>query len=789
MNEKTFTTLDFPVILQQAAQQTHSEVGKRMMLSLRPKTSVDEVRHLLYKTQTALDIQRLKGGIPVSDIQDVTTHLKRLTIGASLNGLEIAQIGRILRTTSELKRFFDSLDDSELSLEALSDEIAALQPIPEVSGHIHQALNDDGSVCDDASPQLRQLRFQIRHTEQQVREKLETMIRGKQTKYLSDAVITMRNDRYVIPVKQEYRGQFGGVVHDQSASGQTLFIEPKQVVDLNNRRQQAKLAEKQEIQRILYALCDEISPYTEEIQQNMTVIAKLDVVNAKARFAKSMKAIIPTVNDKHDLSFKQARHPLIDPQIVVANDIELGQHFKVLVITGPNTGGKTLTLKTVGLLQLMGQSGFAIPAHEDSQLAVFEHIAVDIGDEQSIEQNLSTFSGHMVNIIEILQHLNENSLVLFDELGAGTDPQEGAALAMAILDEVRHSGACAIATTHYPELKLYGYNHPDTKNASMEFDVESLKPTYRLLIGTPGRSNAFEISQRLGLDSHIVQHARDFIDDETKDLETSIQELETARQKMEEEYDEAHQLVEEATQLRQELKEKYDSLNQERQSLMKAAQHQANQVVAKAEEQANSIIEDLKARQKEMEHHQVKEHEMIEARTQLKNMHYTEEEEKLRRNKVLQREKRKKALHPGDEVMVETYGQRGTLVKQFKDGDWEVQLGVLKMKLAEDELTLLQSAEKQQQASVTVHRSQSKGLSTRLDLRGHRYEEAMREVEQYLDQALVAGYPSVTIVHGKGTGALRTGIWELLKHHRQVKAFNYAPANSGGNGATIVEFK
>lgn len=789
MKEKTLQTLAFPTILHQLTHHMASAVGKIKSKHIHPFTTVEEVQQALNETQTAMDILRLKGGIPVSDIQDVRPHLKRLAIGASLNGLEIAQIGRILRTTSEVVRFFDEFEDDVVTLEALSRYEKALFPIPELSGQIHQAIAEDGSVTDDASQELRQIRFQIRHAEQQVREKLDLIVRGKQAKYLSDAVITMRNDRYVIPVKQEYRSHFGGVVHDQSASGQTLFIEPKSVVELNNRRQQAKVAEQQEIQRILYALSEAIAPYQADIQSNMNTIASLDILNAKAKLAKEMKATIPEVDDHHCLVFKQARHPLIDPEVVVANDIELGDAFNILVITGPNTGGKTLTLKTVGLLQLMGQAGFAIPVNEESRLAVFDHIAVDIGDEQSIEQNLSTFSGHMMNIIDILEHMDEGSLILFDELGAGTDPQEGAALAMAILDEVRLSGARAIATTHYPELKLYGYNHPDTKNASMEFDVESLKQTYRLLIGTPGRSNAFDISNRLGLPTHVIDRARKFIDDDTKDLETSIQELEQARQKMEAEYEEAHHMVKEATDLREALQEKYDELNHKRKALLKEAKKKANQLVSQAENEATHIIDDLKARQEELEHHQVKEHELIEAKTQLKNMHYTEEEEKLRRNKVLQREKRKKALQPGDDVMVETYGQRGVLVQKFKDGSWEVQMGILKMKLPEEELTALNTAKDQQKAMVTVHRSQSQGLPTRLDLRGHRYEEAMREVEQYLDQALVAGYPSVTIVHGKGTGALRAGIWDLLKHHRQVKAFNYAPANSGGNGATIVEFK
>lgn len=791
MNEKTLKILEFDRILNQLHQLAASEVGKKLALALRPMENFNGVKQLLDETQSILDILRLKGSLPVSEVSDVTPHLKRLSIGASLNGLEIAQIGRVLKTTSELVRFFEALEDEEIQIEALRPTFEALHPIPELSGKIRVALHEDGSVTDEASPKLRELRFQIRHAEAQVREKLEGVVRGKQAKYLSDAVITMRNERYVIPVKAEYRSMFGGVVHDQSASGQTLFMEPKQVVDLNNRRQQAKVAEQQEILRILAELSAEIEPYRDDIKESLQAVAQFDLLQAKGRLAQQMRATIPQLSDEKIVELRSARHPLLDPKQVVANDLYIGKDFKTLVITGPNTGGKTITLKTLGILQLMGQAGLALPVAEESQIAVFNNIFVDIGDEQSIEQNLSTFSGHMKNIIYILKHLDDQSLVLFDELGAGTDPQEGAALAIAILDEVRQRGAIAMATTHYPELKLYGYNHVDTKNASMEFDIETLRPTYRLLIGTPGRSNAFDISMRLGLPKVIVNHARAFIDDETKDLEASIQELETARQKMEEEYEVAHQTVEEATALREELKAYYDEIQHERHHLIEAAKKEANAVVQKAEHQAEHIIEDLREKQKGLDQRQVKEHELIEAKTQLKQLHLTEEEQKLKKNKVLQREKRKKALHIGDEVLVESYGQRGVLVSRLKDGNWKVQLGMLQMSIPEEELTLIKTSHEQQkeQTMATVQRTQSKGLPSRIDLRGERYEEAMREVEQYIDQAIVAGYPSVTIVHGKGTGVLRKGIWQLLSRHRQVKGYDYAPQNAGGTGATIVTFK
>lgn len=791
IEEKTLTALSYPMIIEQLKQKTVSALGKVKASQLKPSETYEIVHQQLQETEAVIRLFRYRKHLPLSQLHDIRPHLKRLGIEASLNGQEIAAIGQVLRTTSEVCRFFEQVKEEDIDIEALVTYHNRLQPIPELSGKIRQCIHEDGSVTDDASPLLRQLRFQIRQSEQQVKEKLDEIIRSSKSKYLSDAVVTMRNDRYVLPVKHEYKGQFGGVVHDESASGQTLFIEPKQVVELNNRRQQTKVAEKKEIERVLYELSAAIAPYITPIEENVQTLAILDVIQAKAMIAKEMNAIIPKLNREHHLLLKQARHPLLNQDTVVANDIYIGQTFKTLVITGPNTGGKTLILKTLGLLQLMGQSGFALPVMEGSEMTVFSQIAVDIGDEQSIEQNLSTFSAHMTNIISILNHCDEHSLLLFDELGAGTDPQEGAALAISILDYARKKGSIVMATTHYPELKLYGYNHIDTTNASMEFDVETLRPTYRLLIGTPGRSNAFDISYRLGLNKDIITHARQFIDDETHDVETSIRQLEEARQKMEDEYEVACQLVDEASALRNELKEKYDEFKQERHHLLKEAKKEANQVVQQAEQKANLIIDDLKEKQSQLSEHEVKEHELIDAKTQLKQLHYSEEEQHLQKNKVLQREKRKKALHQGDEVMVETYGQRGILLEKMKNGLWKVQIGMLQMALPEDELTLLKTSQQQQNEKVmtTVKKTQSSGLSTRLDLRGERYEEAMRQVEQYIDQAIVAGYPSVTIVHGKGTGALRQGIQKLLERHRQVKSFAYAPANSGGNGATIVTFK
>lgn len=786
MNKKILKTMEFPVIIQQLRQLAVTELGMEKAMAIRPLTQASEVQTKLLETADGMTILRLKGGIPIPKIANIAQELKRVRIGASLNGLEIAQIGRVLRTASELKRFFQDLADEEVELDVIPGIVALLQPVPELSGRIRQSVSEGGEVTDEASSLLRQIRFQIRHTEQLIRQQLEELIRGKNARYLSDAVITMRNDRYVIPVKQEYRHVFGGVVHDQSASGQTLFMEPKKVVELNNRLRQAQVAESQEILRILHELTALIAPHVDEIEQSLRAIADLDVINAKAKLAKTMKATIPTINEEGELFFRHARHPLIEADKVVANDLYIGKQFKTLVITGPNTGGKTLILKTMGLLSLMGQAGLALPCEEGSQLVVYDHIMADIGDEQSIEQNLSTFSGHMKNIVDILQATNERSLVLFDELGAGTDPQEGAALAIAILDSVAATGADIVATTHYPELKMYGYNRPQTINASMEFDVETLSPTYHLLIGIPGRSNAFEIAKRLGLEESVIQSAKQLMKQEDTELNDMITDLETTRQQMNDEYQQAQDYVSESESLYRDLQKAYREIKQERANLIQQAKEQANHLVDKASQKAEKIIAHLKDREKELETNALKEHELIAARSDLKALH--QQEEQLQKNKVLQKAKRAKELHPGDEVLVETYGQRGVLIKKRGD-DWEVQIGILKMKLNESELTPIAPAKEKAAPMTTVARTSSKGVPASLDLRGKRYEEAMEEVERYLDQALLAGYPSVTIIHGKGTGALRQGIQQLLQAHRSVKKFEYAPANAGGNGATIVYFK
>lgn len=786
--EKSFKTLDFPKVINQLSNHAVSALGKEKIQSLSPSSDYNEVKERQEETDDGVRVLRMKGGIPLSPFIDVRPHLKRANIGAALNGHEVAQIGKVIKSVREIEKFFTQLKEDEIELKQLykvSDQFVALRPLEKT---IFSVVDEGGYVLDDASTALRGIRTGIKQTESRVRQKLESIVRGSQAKYLTDAIVTMRNDRYVIPVKQENRTIFGGVVHDQSSTGQTLFIEPQSVVDLNNRLKQYQSEERSEVERILAEVTNEIMPYTNEIDQNMAVLILLDFINAKARYAQEIKGIQPLISQENAVSFLQARHPLLKDNEVVANDIILGEDYQTMIITGPNTGGKTVALKTLGLLQLMGQSGLQLPVEDQSVMGIFSSVFADIGDEQSIEQSLSTFSSHMTNIVNILSKIDEKSLVLLDELGAGTDPQEGAALAIAMLDAIAVKGSYVMITSHYPELKAYGYNRPQTINASMEFDVETLSPTYRLLIGIPGRSNAFEIAKRLGLEDMIIESARQLMSGESQSVDEMIQDLETKRKQANQETIKVEEELRNAQKLHRELKTAFKDYQTEKEQMRKKAQQDANKVVEQAQKDAEKIIEDLRARQLEGQNGStVKEHEFIDAQTRLSNL--KSEEESLKKNKVLQKQKRKKELKPSDSVQVESFGQKGILIEQSGNKQWVVQMGMLKMKLNESDLTFMQE-EKESRSSQTSLKSFSVGtVSTELDLRGERVEAALNQLDQYIDQAILSNYPQVTIIHGMGTGAVRKAVKDFLKKHPQVKSYNDAPANQGGNGATNVVFK
>ncbi|MBC2095213.1 endonuclease MutS2 [Listeria welshimeri] len=785
MEKKVEAILEFDKIKKQLTEFASSSLGEQAILELAPATDFQVVQKSQLETEEGAKIIRLRGSAPITGLTDVFAHLKRLEIGGDLNSLEIYQIGSNLRVSRQMKNFMTDLLEMGVELPllgALSDELLVLK---EVEEDIAISVDESGKILDTASEALSTIRRTLRRTEDRVREKLESYLRDRNaSKMLSDAVITIRNDRYVIPVKQEYKGHYGGIVHDQSASGQTLFIEPQSVVDLNNERKALQAKEKQEIERILAEISASLAGWINEIHHNTFILGRYDFIFAKARFGKAMKAVTPHLSGAGIVHLIAARHPLLDAANVVANDIYLGEDFTTIVITGPNTGGKTITLKTLGLLTLMAQSGLQIPAQEDSTIAVFEHVFADIGDEQSIEQSLSTFSSHMTNIVSILEKVNHKSLILYDELGAGTDPQEGAALAIAILDASHEKGASVVATTHYPELKAYGYNRVHATNASVEFNVETLSPTYKLLIGVPGRSNAFDISRRLGLSENIITEARNLVDTESADLNDMISSLEEKRNLAETEYEEARELARGADALLKDLQKEITNYYQQKDKLMEQAREKAANIVTKAEVEAEEIIHELRTMQLNGAAG-IKEHELIDAKTRLGKA-----KPKTINKTIPQAPKQKPhVFQVGDNVRVLSLGQKGTLLNKISDKEWNVQIGIIKMKIKTTDLEYIQpETPKKQRIITSVHSSDSPAKSE-LDLRGERYEDALQKVDKYLDEALLAGYPQVAIIHGKGTGALRTGVTEYLKNHRMVKSIRFGAAAEGGNGVTIVEFK
>ncbi|EJH7618814.1 TPA: endonuclease MutS2 [Listeria monocytogenes] len=785
MEKKVEAILEFDKIKKQLTEFASSSLGEQAILELAPATDFQVVQKTQLETEEGAKIIRLRGSAPITGLTDVFAHLKRLEIGGDLNGLEIYQIGSNLRVSRQMKNFMNDLLEIGVELPllgALSDELLVLK---EVEEDIAISVDESGKVLDTASEALSTIRRTLRRTEDRVREKLESYLRDRNaSKMLSDAVITIRNDRYVIPVKQEYKGHYGGIVHDQSASGQTLFIEPQSVVDLNNERKALQAKEKQEIERILAEISASLAAWINEIHHNTFILGRFDFIFAKARFGKAMKAVTPHLSDAGVVHLIAARHPLLDAAKVVANDIYLGEDFTTIVITGPNTGGKTITLKTLGLLTLMAQSGLQIPAQEDSTIAVFEHVFADIGDEQSIEQSLSTFSSHMTNIVSILENVNQKSLILYDELGAGTDPQEGAALAIAILDASHAKGASVVATTHYPELKAYGYNRVHATNASVEFNVETLSPTYKLLIGVPGRSNAFDISRRLGLSENIITEARSLVDTESADLNDMISSLEEKRNLAETEYEEARELARGADNLLKDLQKEISNYYQQKDKLIEQASEKAATIVEKAEAEAEEIIHELRTMQLNGAAG-IKEHELIDAKTRLGNA-----KPKTINKTIPQAPKQKPhVFQEGDNVRVLSLGQKGTLLNKISDKEWNVQIGIIKMKIKTTDLEYIQPEKPKKQRIITSVHSSSSPAKSELDLRGERYEDALQKVDKYLDEALLAGYPQVAIIHGKGTGALRTGVTEYLKNHRMVKSIRFGAAAEGGNGVTIVEFK
>ena len=785
MNSKIEKVLEFDKIRAQLAEYATSEKGKQMIKELPIEVEEKAIQNKIEETADGVELLRLKQGIPIPRLKDISFALKRLELEAGLNGRELSDILRVLTTTHEVERFFEKVEEEEIALKRVPRLVEKLESIPEVTKELEASIREDGYVLDSASPTLHGIRVGIQKTEQEIRRQMDQYLTGKNAQYLSDTIITIRNDRYVLPVKAEYKSVFGGTVHDQSATGQTLFMEPQAVVNLNNKLREYQVQEKREVERILCELSQKLMPYTNSLHQNHYVLARLDVVNAKALYANEIKATEPIIDRQNHVALWKAWHPLLDREKAVANDIILGEEYQAIVITGPNTGGKTILLKTVGVIQLMSQMGLYIPAGENSRVGIFTEIFADIGDEQSIEQNLSTFSSHMSNIVSILKKINDKSLLLIDEIGSGTDPQEGSSLAIAILDYIASKQSYVIASTHYPELKAYGYDRPKTINASMEFDGDTLQPTYQLLLGVPGRSNAFDISKRLGLPSIIIDQARGLLSEEDQDLNAMISDLEQKRRRAQRDADKMRHQLELSTQLLEDLQKETEQFKANKARLLEEAKERANSLIEQSKDDADKILSEIRELQLRSKQSTVKEHEMIEKKTALTDLKH---EQALKKNKVLRKEKAKKALQVGQSVEVLSFGQRGTLVEKVSDEEWVVQMGIIKMKIAiEDLAPIAETQEAKQQ--VIVKSARSSHVSSELDLRGKRYEEAMKDLDLYIDAAILANYPRVTIIHGRGTGAIQQGVHKTLRSHRSVASFEFAPMNTGGNGATIVTFK
>lgn len=788
MNSKIIEKLEYNRIIKQLSDLAITAPAKEQALTLMPSSNFDEVKKSIDQTRVLSNILRVKGPMPITDFKDVRASLKRLKVKANLNGEELGNIFLIISLAKDVSQFIADLEEREIDTRPIEKTLKNLAIPEDLFKKLNQAIEYDGTVKDTASSKLMQLRHDIQSNETDIKNHMNDYISGKHTQYLSENIVTIRDGRYVLPVKQEYKNKFGGVVHDQSASGQTLFVEPQAVLVLNNRQQNLMAQERQEIHRILIELSELAGMYQKEIKNNADALTQLDFLSAKSKLAKAMKATEPVLNQDHVIKLRKARHPLIDPKKVVPNNIELGTSFDTMLITGPNTGGKTITLKTLGLLQLMAQAGLFITAEEGSQLTVFNEIYADIGDEQSIEQSLSTFSSHMDQIIKVMKDVTEDDLVLIDELGAGTDPEEGASLAIAILDDLRGAQAKIAITTHYPELKLYGYNRARTTNASMEFDLKKLAPTYRLRIGIPGQSNAFAIAHQLGMNEAVVDKARSLMNDEDSDINKMIERLTEQTKAAEQLHETLKQNVDQSVTLKRQLQNGLDWYNQQVQKQLEKAQEKADEMLAKKRQKADKIINDLEEQRRAGG--QVRTNKVIEAKGALNKLE--RENQNLAQNKVLQREKRRHDVSVGDTVKVLSYGQQGVITKKLADHEFEVQIGILKVKVTDRDVEKIstQAAPKKAERAVRSSRGlRSTRASSELDLRGQRYEEALTNLDRYIDSSLLAGLNTVTIIHGIGTGAIRNGVQQYLKRNRHVKSYNYAPANQGGTGATIVHLQ
>ena len=789
MNQKALKTLEFDKIIHILTAHAASEGAKEMCRKLVPYDNINDVERAQRETADALRRVYRKGSVSFGGIRDIRGSLKRLEIGGILGMGELLQIMSLLETAGKIRQYGQREAD-DTSRDSLDESFEFLDPVPTLASEIRRCILADDEMADDASSALLQIRRSMRQMNDKVHNTLNSMVNGSARSYLQDPVVTMRDGRYCLPVKAEHRSQVPGMIHDQSSTGSTLFIEPMAVIKLNNDFKELLMKEQQEIEKILSVLSEKAAAVTEILAEDYRILTALDFIFARAMMAKDMKATRPIFNTDRQIHIKDGRHPLLDPKKAVPITVRLGDDFDLLIITGPNTGGKTVSLKTVGLFTLMGQAGLHIPAFEGSRLAVFDQVYADIGDEQSIEQSLSTFSSHMTTIVSILKEVTLNSLVLFDELGAGTDPTEGAALATSILDHLHRQGIRAMATTHYSELKVYALSTEGVENACCEFDVESLRPTYRLLIGIPGKSNAFAISSRLGLEDFLIEDAKKRINAQDVSFEDMMAELQDSRVKLLNEQEEITRYKSEIRTLRDALQKKQDRIDERKEKILSDAAAQANAILQEAKDYADETMKNF--------------HKFGKASISVKDMEAERARlrEKIKENdsrtaKAAPKPKKKlKAafLHIGDRVRVLSLNLEGTVsTLPNSKGDLFVQMGILRSQVNINDLEYIGEAENLQKGMSTgggkLRMSKSAAVSTEINLIGMTVDEAIAHLDKYLDDAYLAHVPSVRIVHGKGTGALRTAVHQYLKRCKHVKSFRLGTFGEGDAGVTIAEFK
>ncbi|XMB87339.1 endonuclease MutS2 [Mycoplasmatota bacterium WC44] len=761
--------LEFDKVLSIINEHAVSDLAKEAVQGLTPNNEVFEVNELLSKTDEALTLLYKLGSAPLGNVYNIYPHLRRVDLDGVLSAKEIREIAMHLLAVNNNKNFLLRAESENIEVKYYKEQVDEMFYAKDLYQNINQCVDEDCRILDSASLKLSGIRSKIKTSQARIEEKLSSIL-SKSANMLTDGIITRRNDRYVVPVKPEYKNKFKGIVQDYSASGETVFIEPQPIVDLTNKIQLLRSEENKEIERILIQLSSEVKVYTVNLRENLEILVDIDLTFAKAKFARIYNCVLPKIGDTANLI--QARHPLLPQDDVVANNIYFN-NYRVIIITGPNTGGKTVALKTLGLLSIMAQCGILIPVKEGSEIILFDNVFADIGDEQSIEQSLSTFSSHMTNLISITEKLTTNSLVLMDELGSGTDPKEGASLAIAILDYIRVRGCYIMATTHYPELKAYAYNNKDIVNASTEFNVDTLSPTYKLSIGIPGRSNAFEISKRLGLNERIISSAQESIETSNTEVSELINKLEDQSRFLEKRivsYEEDSLSLKAS---KDELNKKIQELENENTKLKVKAKEEALEIIRKAKEESQIIIDQLLEYKED-----IKMHRLVEQKTALKSLGEQFGEEK----KIVKKEYN---LGVGDKVKVLSYGQSATITKIKANNMYEVKMGILNTTVNKKELELIEKKQIKKQKSIVTY-SGKKSIKLELDLRGYRFEDAMIEVDKYVDDLIVTKLKQATIIHGHGTNALKKGVHEVLKKNKYVTSYHYGKEGEGGSGVTVI---